>query len=120
MSGNDSPLPPISAETQRAIRRFLEEKKKETGERRSNDRVPFFSQVTIVKPVEGRQFSCFSRDISPMGIGLLHYSAVELGEVVLRIPRGEDSFLRVKAVIRWCAPCGEGWYLAGASFLEVL
>ena len=101
------------------VRCLLDEANDAVDERRGERRESFFSPVSIT--LEGqRQVSCFSRDISRRGIGLLHYMAVELGEVVLTIPSKSWGPIRIRAQIRWCRPCGEGWYLSGARFLEVL
>jgi len=107
------------SQLQLTIGRLLDEAKDAAGERRAESREPFFSPVTVT--LEGQQqFSCFSRDISPSGIGLLHYMAVEPGEVVLTIPSKSCRHVRIRAKIVWCRPCGEGWYLSGARFLDVI
>ena len=54
------------------------------------------------------------------GIGLLHCIAVEPGEVVLKIPSKTCGDVRIRGEIVWCRPCGEGWYLSGARFVEVM
>jgi hypothetical protein len=108
----------IQSQLQAMVRRLLDEAKDAGSERRTERRVPFFSPISITEgPV---QFSCFSRDISPSGISLLHYTAMELGKVVLTIPSKRYGLIRIRTNILWCRPCGEGWYLSGAHFLEVL
>ena len=44
------------------------------------------SRANLLAQDGGRQFTCFSRDISATGIGLLHCMALEPGEIVLTIP----------------------------------
>jgi hypothetical protein len=103
------------------IRRLLDEAKDAAGERRADSREPFFSPVTLTFPAEGqRQFSCFSRDISPSGIGLLHYMPVKPAAVVVTMPSKSRGNVRIRSQIMWCRPCGEGWYVSGARFLEVM
>ena len=102
------------------VKRLLDEAKLERGEQRAHTRQPFFGPVTIVVQENGQQrnFSCFSRDISPSGMGLLHNMPLKLGRVTLVIPR-ESAGIHLQSEIMWCQPCGEGWYLSGASFLAV-
>jgi hypothetical protein len=106
---------------QAMIRHLLDEAKDALGERRAERREPFFSPITLALPGEGQpQFTCFSRDISPAGIGLLHCVAVELGEVVLTIPSTSGRPLRIRGQVMWCQSCGEGWYMSGVRFLDVV
>jgi hypothetical protein len=46
--------------------------------------------------------------------------ALEPGEVMLTIPSKSCGQARIRACIMWCRPCGEGWYLSGARFLDVI
>jgi hypothetical protein len=103
-----------------SVHRLLEEAKEVDWERRTEKRVPFFQPVTITtEGDERRQFSCFSKDIFPTGMGLLHYAAIEPGEVVLTIPSKSSGQVRIRAEIVRCRPCGEGWYTSGARFISV-
>jgi hypothetical protein len=115
----------ISSVDQRQLRetihRLLDEAIDVAWERRSASRVPYFQPVTVsVGGDEQGQYSCFSRDISPAGIGLLHSVAIGLGEVVLTIPSQSAGPIRFRAEVVWCRPCGEGWYMSGVAFLNVL
>ena len=105
----------------RTIKRLLDEEKAETGERRANMREPFFGPVTVVVRENGEQrtYSCFSRDISPTGIGLLHNMPLESGKVTLAILR-QSGDVHLRGEIMWCRPCGEGWYLSGVRFLATV
>ncbi len=103
------------------VRRLLDEAREKGLERRVEKREPFFQVMRLsFAGEEHRQFTCFSRDISPSGIGLLHYLTVEPGRVVLTIPSHSCGDIRLRAEIVWCRPCGEGWYVSGARILEVL
>jgi hypothetical protein len=89
-------------------------------ERRASKREPFFAPLQLALPYNGaRWFTCFSRDISPTGIGLLLFMAVEPGEVLLKIPSKSQGHVHIRCEIIWCRPCGDGWHLAGARFIEV-
>ena len=100
------------------VKRLLDDARDERGEQRAHTRQPFFGPVTIVVEENGKQsdYSCFSRDISPTGIGLLHNMPLECGEVTLTIQR-QSGDVRFRGEIMWCRPCGEGWYLSGARFI---
>jgi hypothetical protein len=88
-------------------------------ERRLHPRVTFFGPVTVVRSANGQssEVSCFSRDISMGGIGLLHSAALELGPAAVCIPRREGGQIELPCEIVWCRPCGEGWYVAGGRFI---
>jgi hypothetical protein len=60
-----------------------------------------------------------SREISASGIGLLHPEAVPLddAEISIRLDHGDVS---LRARIQWCKPLGEGWYISGALFTELV
>lgn len=100
------------------VRELIEEAKPYREERRAERRHPFFRPVQVIVGEGGgvRNYSCFSRDISPSGIGLLHNMPLRCGEVILTLPRESGEQFRVQATLRWCRPCGEGWYLSGAQF----
>ena len=105
----------------RTIEQLLGGKKPHAEERRADTRQPFFASVTVAVKENGEQrnYSCFSRDISPTSIGLLHNMPLESGEVVLTIPR-QSGAVRFRGEVIWCHPCGEGWYLSGVRFLAVI
>ncbi len=105
--------------TQEVVRLLLDDAREGADERRVERREPFFQPVALVAGEDQRrQFSVFSRDISATGIGLLHCMAVEPGEVLLTIPCKSCGKVRIRSRIVWCRPCGEGWYMSGARFLE--
>ncbi len=106
---------------QEIVHLLLNEAREGVDERRAEKREPFFHTITLVRGQDQRrQFTCFSRDIAASGIGLLHCMAVEPGEVVLTIPSKTCGDVRIRSEIVWCRPCGEGWYLSGARFVEFL
>jgi hypothetical protein len=106
---------------QETVQNLLEEARQGVEERRAEKREPFFAPVLLSLPYEGaRQFTVYSRDVSATGIGLLHFMSLERGAVVLSIPSGSRGKVRVLSEIVWCQPCGDGWYLSGARFLELL
>jgi hypothetical protein len=106
---------------EKTVCQLLLQARKGAAERRAQKRASFFSPVRFSQAQDpSRQFTCFSRDISATGIGLLHYMAIEPGEVVLTIPSVLSGDVRIRSEIVWCRPCGDGWYMSGARFVEVL
>jgi hypothetical protein len=98
---------------------LTEAKVTEHVERREETRHPFFRPVTIALDAgRGLKLSAFSREISASGIGLLHNMPLPAGEVQVTIERCAGGTATIRAEIIWCQPCGEGWYLSGARFLE--
>ncbi len=86
-------------------------------DRRGKDRVPYTRRVKVITDqVRGTVESAFSRDISAIGMGLLHSRPMAAKPVIVEIPSPDNVVLSVGATIRWCRPCGEGWYISGASF----
>ena len=104
------------------VERLLNEAESHTGERRSAVRKPYFRPVSLAvqQGDQRRSFSCFSRDISPHGVGLLHNMPLEPGEVALTIQTESGEGVRLSSEIVWCRSCGEGWFISGARFLGVL
>lgn len=106
---------------QKIVRLLLNEAKEGIEERDAEKREPFFNPIALVTEKDKqRQFTCFSREISATGIGLLHCMAIEPGDVVLTIPSKSLGDIRIRSEILWCRPCGEGWYLSGARFVEFI
>ena len=66
-----------------------------------------------------RNYSCFYRDISPIGVGLLHNMELKPGEVVLTVFRKSGTKVCFRGALLWCHPCGEGWFISGAKFLAL-
>jgi hypothetical protein len=102
------------------IGQLLLESRSAGEEQRTQQREPFFAPVYVVKLQDGlyRSISCFSRDISSRGIGLLHNERLELGLALVIVPREGRSKVQLDCEILWCRPCGEGWYMSGARFLS--
>ena len=101
----------------RTVRHLLADTRVEVCEQRAHSRQPFFGPVTIAVQENGEQrsYSCFSRDISPAGIGLLHNMPLECGEVTVTVVR-DSGEVRFRGEVVWCNACGEGWYSSGVRF----
>ncbi|HUY89875.1 MAG TPA: PilZ domain-containing protein [Pirellulales bacterium] len=105
-----------------AVNRILDQPWPKGGsERRAASRLPFFGPVSVgLHGAEFPRFSAFARDISPLGVGLLHIMPLECGEVVVTLRREGEAPLALRTQIMWCEDCGEGWYASGGRFLDVV
>ena len=90
-------------------------------DQRTAPRKSYFGPVAI--SLDGApevKLSAFARDVSPLGIGLVHIMPVREGEVVvsLELPSGNTIALRTEIV--WCKNFGDGWYASGGRFIDVV
>jgi hypothetical protein len=90
-------------------------------DRRDAARYPFCRRVMVLFPGGSPNPSCtaFCRDISTLGIGLLHDVALTPGEIELAIPSKRGYTVQVRVRILWCQPCGDGWYTSGGLFAGI-
>jgi hypothetical protein len=104
--------------TGKAIYELLAEAQEGEADARRSNRHAFFRSVTI-RMNGGRLHSAFSRDISELGIGLLHNFELPPGEVGIAISSARGYSIPLRARIVWCRPCGAGWYLSGGEFVGI-
>ncbi len=83
--------------------------------RRLHRRYPFVRPVTIDSP-DGSSQQAFSRDVSQLGIGLIHREPIESGHFALSVHSATQGTVVATADIRRCTPIGEGWYSCGGRF----
>jgi hypothetical protein len=107
---------------EQAVLRLLSvSRSEEPIERRGEPRSPFFRPISVLLDgPQRRQYSAFSREISKSGIGLLHNMPLEPQEVTLAVLGPVGEVCRFRTQIVWCRPCGEGWYLSGGRFVDVI
>lgn len=90
-------------------------------DRRGERRLPYFGPVTLTFPLDPQApRSAFVRDLSPVGIGLVHLMPLEPGRmtVALPLPAGQDLILL--AELSWCRDYGNGWYSSGGRLLDAV
>jgi hypothetical protein len=85
-------------------------------DRRAETRYPLFRQISLTVP-GGPACVAFTREISSLGIGLLHNVQLTPGEVELSIPSKKGYSIRIRTRILWCQSCGEGWFISGGQFV---
>lgn len=65
----------------------------------------------------GNTIAAVTREISRIGIGLLHRGAISPGEVTVRMA-SETREYTYRVAIEWCAPCENGMFMSGGRFLK--
>jgi hypothetical protein len=98
-----------------------EEQAGAVSERRAAQRFPFVRPVQI-KLGRGQEpeIEATSRDLSDLGIGLIHDVEVEVGRMgVLTIHRQNGSPLVLRADCRWCQTFCRSWFMSGWRFSAV-
>jgi hypothetical protein len=106
---------------QEIVYELLADAREAAEEQRKEKRQPFFGPAIVVVEESGerRSYSSFCRDISPTGIGLLHNMELKTGEVVVKVVRKSGTEVCFRSVLLWCRPCGKGWFVSGARFLDL-
>jgi len=96
------------------VERLIDEAKEQAAQdSRTEARFPLFQPVTLFR---GSQLlSAFSRDVSESGMGLLHDMPIG-GEYTIHFRDPEGDEFDLNAVVLWCRPCGQGWYISGVRF----
>ncbi len=84
---------------------------------RDTVRYSFFRPVVV--HVGSFSFSAFSREVSEIGIGLLHNVDLPQGPVDVCIPTDQEYSVRIRTDILWCSPIVEGWYISGGKFIDI-
>ncbi|HVV99429.1 MAG TPA: PilZ domain-containing protein [Planctomycetaceae bacterium] len=64
----------------------------------------------------GNTIAAMTREISRMGIGLLHRGSLSPGEVTIKLASDTRQF-EYQVMVEWCAPCEGGMFLSGGRFL---
>jgi hypothetical protein len=87
-------------------------------ERRSQGRRPYFQPVVLTVGDSQERFAAFSRDVSPEGIGLLHWMPIKPQRIMVTLTLSSGQVATVTVDIKWCVSCGEGWYVSGGGFVD--
>ena len=99
------------------LERLIEHAKDEAQkDDRAQPRFPLFQPVSLRRGLQC--LSAFSRDISEVGIGLLHDMPIG-GEYTISIRDGFGADYELAGEVLWCRPCGQGWYISGVRFCRV-
>jgi hypothetical protein len=109
---SDGPMMEIIARLQKEERRVVQE-------RRTVNRTPFMRPVRIrVLGNEENEFLGYSKNISPVGIGLILQNEFPAGTIArLSIHSLLNRPVHIHGELRWSEPFGVGWFLTGWKLL---
>ncbi len=108
---------PWSRPTLEDLQRVLESIEKSPGEHvREAERLELSVPAEITTR-RGNTISAMTREISRLGIGLLHRGSLTPGEVTVRMASETRQF-EYRVLIEWCHPCDNGMFLSGGRFLR--
>ena len=108
---------PWSRPTLEDLQRVLESIEKfEGGHVREAERLEL-SVPAEITTLRGNTISAMTREISRLGIGLLHKGMISPGEVTVRMASETREF-EYRVLIEWCHPTEGGMCLSGGRFLR--
>jgi len=88
-------------------------------DRREEARLAFFRKV-MVETQSGEHIQGFCRDLSILGVGLLHTQPVPVEQVRLIVPiEGKDP-LALSVDLKWCSAVEQDLFTSGGRLLRVL
>lgn len=90
--------------------------KVETDNARANERIELNVPAEVVTR-RGNTIAAVTREISRLGIGLLHRGAITPGEVTVRMA-SETREYTYRVALEWCSPCDNGMFMSGGRFLK--
>ena len=108
---------PWSRPTLSDLHRILESIGKQDG---ANQREAERLELTVpaeITTARGNTVSAMTREISRLGLGLLHRGAITPGEVTVRMASETRNF-EYRVLIQWCHPCENGMFMSGGRFLR--
>ena len=62
----------------------------------------------------GNIIAAMTREVSRLGIGLIHRGAVTPGEVTVKLASDSREF-EYHVMLEWCSPCDQGMFLSGGG-----
>ena len=83
---------------------------------REHERIELNVPAEIVTR-RGNIVAAVTREISRLGLGLLHRGALSPGEVTVRMA-SETREYTYRVLIDWCTPCDNGMFMSGGRFLK--
>ncbi len=114
MTSDDDPWSRPSLSDLRSVLESIA--KTDTENLRANERIELNVPAEIVTR-RGNTVAAVTREISRLGIGLLHRGAVSPGEVTVRMA-SETREYTYRVSLEWCAPCDNGMFMSGGRFLK--
>lgn len=103
------------------VARLKKEDETSEHERRTVHRTPLVRPVTMRITGKDEDFLGFSKNISPLGIGLILDSEVAAGTTArLTIHSLVNKPVHIQSELRWCHPFCKDWYLTGWKFIAAV
>ena len=87
-----------------------------TDHNRTAERLELLVPAEVVTS-RGSTVSAMTREISHLGLGLVHRGSINPGKVEIRMTCDTLEY-RYNVLIEWCAPCNNGMYISGGSFIN--
>uniref|UniRef100_A0A7C2K0A7 PilZ domain-containing protein n=1 Tax=Schlesneria paludicola TaxID=360056 RepID=A0A7C2K0A7_9PLAN len=109
----DDPWSRPSVHDLRAVLESIE--KIDATNQRAHERIELNVPAEIVTR-RGNIVEAMTREISRLGIGLLHRGAITPGEVTVKMA-SETRDYTYRVELEWCVPCENGMFLSGGRFL---
>jgi hypothetical protein len=107
---------PWSRPSVQDLRSILESLERSDGEnQRTHERIELNVPAEIVTR-RGNIVEAMTREISRLGIGLLHRGSVSPGEVTVKMA-SETREYTYRVALDWCVPCDNGMFMSGGRFL---
>lgn len=82
---------------------------------RAHERIELNVPAEIVTR-RGNTVDAMTREISRLGIGLIHRGSVAPGEVIVKMA-SESRQYTYRVALEWCTPCENGMFMSGGRFL---
>jgi hypothetical protein len=112
MSADD----PWSRPTVHDLKSILESLERSDGvNQRVHERIELNVPAEIVTR-RGNVVEAMTREISRLGIGLLHRGSISPGEVTVKMA-SETREYTYRVALDWCVPCEHGMFMSGGRFL---
>lgn len=108
---------PWSRPTLEDLQRVLESIEKSPGAHAREAERLELSVPAEITTRRGNTISAMTREISRLGLGLLHKGSISPGEVTVRMASETREF-EYRVLIEWCHPCENGMFLSGGRFLR--
>jgi hypothetical protein len=108
---------PWSRPTLEDLQRVLESIEKSPAEHAREAERLELSVPAEITTRRGNTISAMTREISRLGIGMLHRGSLSPGEVTVRMASETRQF-EYRVLIEWCHPCENGMFLSGGRFLR--
>lgn len=82
---------------------------------RAHERIELNVPAQIVTR-RGNTVEAMTREISRLGIGLVHRGSVTPGEVTVKMASESREYI-YQVALEWCIPCDNGMFMSGGKFL---